>query len=329
MASSTLSKEFKLDWGDPLIVRQALIETLGYDIPLIKQSLSDMGYPQHLGSPKLIELLKELAFRQSGHKPKHLMVTCGCTGAIHAALHSLKGKYVDWVVTDDRYYPIYSSIISVTTDMIMINRDRKANYLKEGLVEKNFISLIASPSAPDGFIYPFESVDIWDASYASRTYGIGPQQPAKWKIMCGSLSKTLGLSGLRLGWVSTDDDHLAESLSDYVTASYIGLSSASQSIAEEVLYDLGLSRFEKRSAAYLDSNREEAQKLLNRFGQGSVPTRGMFCTLELGKIERKALERANIKWLSGSAWGEDDSWARLSLGQTREIVRSAVKAALK
>ena len=50
---------------------------------------------------------------------------------------------------------------------------------------------------------------------------------------------------------------------------------------------------------------------------------------KLGKAERKALTKANIKWQPGNTWGEDDNWARLSLGQTREIVRAAVRATLK
>jgi len=309
---------FDLSWGCPVVVRQALIETLG-DFEQSYRPLNSMGYTPHLGNPKLIEQLKDLAKRQSGHRPKHLMVTCGATGAINAALYALKDHRIDFVFTNKRYYPIYPSIIYMA-DMAMIN-----------LIGSNrSISLIDSPSAPEGLIHPFDSVDVWDAAYASKTYTKGfSHVPKKYRIMCGSLSKTLGLSGLRLGWASTDDNDLAKSMANYVTASYIGLSSASMDIAGEVLRSLDQEAFETRSEGYLDSNREEAQKLLTKFGQGSVPERGMFAILELGKAERKALEKANIMWQPGSTWGEDDSWARLSLGQTREVVRSAVKAALK
>ena len=325
-----MKPEYDLSWGDPEVTRQALVETLGRNFPLSPSPLKTMGYTPHLGNPKLIEQLKDLALRQSAHRPKHLLITCGATGAINAALHALKETRTDWVVTNDHFFPIYPKMIGMT-DMIMINRSKK-EYLcnsSNGCQERNFISLVDSPSNPEGLVFPFESVDIWDSAYASRTYSSGGHVPIKWRVMCGSLSKTSGLSGLRIGWVSTDDDTLANSLSNYVTAAYIGLPSPSMAIAEEILDRLDLDTFEKVSAGYLDDNRRQIQKILTKFGQKDVPSRGMFALLELGKAERRALERANVKWQLGSTCGFSDDFARISLGKSREITRAAVKAVLK
>lgn len=314
---------YDMSWGDPLIVRQALVETLGYDFELDKVNLSRMGYTPHLGNPNLIEQLKNLAERQSGHRPKHLMVTSGATGAISAALYALKTQKTDWVVTNKRHYPFYPSIITVA-DMLMTHKDNV-----DCRTEENFISLTDSPSNPEGLVFPFETVDIWDGAYASKTYTKNGHVPEKWKIMCGSLSKTLGLAGLRLGWVSTDNDDLEQSLSVWVKANYAGLSSLSMGVAEEVLGTINLDRFETRAGNYLDDNRAEVQRLLNRFDQGNIPTRGMFAIVQLGRTEKRTLEKAGIKWQPGSSWGEDDSWARLSLGLTREATKLAIRTALK
>jgi aspartate/methionine/tyrosine aminotransferase len=320
-----MKPEHLLGWGDPIVVRQALLETLDdfYNV-----DIHSLGYPPHAGNPKLIEQLKDQAERNSGHRPKHLLVTCGATGAVNAALHALSKPRTDWVVTNSRYYPIYPAIINMT-DMIQISRARKTELIVSGLSERNFISLVDSPSNPDGSIFPFEAVDIWDAAYATRTYSRSTNSPHYWRIMCGSLSKILGLPGLRLGWASTDDDELYASMDKYVTSTYVGLSAISMSVAEKIFDRLDQHKFEVRSSAYLDHNREEMQKVLTKFGQGDVPSRGMFAILRLGKTEKKALEKANVKWQPGSSWGEDDSFARLSLGQTREVVRSAVKGILK
>lgn len=316
-----------LSWGCPFVVRQALTEVIGHDFVMANIYLERMSYTPHYGAPRLIEQLKDLSERQSGHRPKHLFVTCGATGGINAALYALKTQRTEWVITDNRYYPIYPAIVELS-DMIMISNSVKSKLLQDG-PSANFISLAASPSAPDGLVCPFSPVDIWDAAYASRTYGKGCSAPSRWKIMVGSLSKTLGLAGLRLGWASTDDDFIANSLGKYISTTYIGLSSASMAIAEQVFENLDQDTFELRSSGYIDSNREEVQKILTKFGQGDVPVRGMFATLQLGKSEKKSLEKANIKWQPGSTWGEDDSWARLSLGQSREITRLAVRSVIK
>jgi aspartate/methionine/tyrosine aminotransferase len=309
-----------LSWGCPVVVRQALAEILGFYFSLNNKSVGSFGYTPHLGSPGLIEQMKDLAERQSGHRPKHLIVTCGATGAINAALYALKIEdEKEFVLINKRHFPFYPDMITVAG---LIQTHDPSN-------GKNTISLIDSPSAPEGLVFPFESVDIWDSAYASRTYGSGGHTPTKWRIMCGSLSKTLGVSGLRLGWASTDSDDLAVRIGRYVSAAYIGLPCLSMDTAEAVLSRLDLSRFELRSSGYIDDNRHEIQRLFNKFGQGQVPTRGMFAILQLGRSERKALEKAGIKWQPGSTWGEDDTWARLSLGQSREVVRMSVKGALR
>jgi aspartate/methionine/tyrosine aminotransferase len=319
---------YEMAWGEPHCIKQALIETLGNKFCLAPRLLESMSYTPHHGFVHLVEQMKDLAERQSGKRPKYLFVTNGCSGALNAALHSLKTPRTDWVVTDKRYYPFIPKMIH-QADMIMIDRDKEVQLIRQGLWGHNFITLTASPSNPEGSVRPFEAVDIYDAAYASKTYSSGGHTPSKYKVMCGSISKTLGLPGLRLGWVSTDSEDIASSLGHYVSNTYVGLSSVSQGIAEEVLQSIDLDKFEDRASGYLNDNRFEVQKILTKFGQGEVSTRGMFAILQLGKAEKSALEKADIRWQSGETWGEDDSWARLSLGQSREVVRLAVKEVLK
>ncbi len=323
-----MNGKIDLAWGDPLVVRQALTETLGKGYEMAFLHLERMKYPPHLGEHNLIEQLKDLTARQIGKRPKHLMVTCGASGAISAAIHALRRPWTEVVITGDRYYPFYHEIVKLA-GLSRFGRTSAYGMQNDYITEAISITLVDSPSNPDGLVYPFEEVDIYDAAYASATYSQKGHVPSKYKVVCGSLSKTLGLPGLRLGWVATDEDLLVGELTDYVTATYVGLSSLSMAVAEEILSKLDFARFEEKSRLHLDSNREEIQKVLDRFGQPQVSSRGMFALIELGKAERKALEKAGIRWQCGTTFGGDENLARINLGADREVIKKVVKEILK
>lgn len=321
-----------LSWGDPKCVREALYDNLPPFIAHRSVNIWEMGYPDHNGSPDLIKELKVLAERQSKHRPKHLFVTNGATGAINAALYALKTVKTEWVVANKRYYPVLPGIIN-SAGLIMCDTKHKQHLCdgELGCTDSNFITFVDSPSAPEGLVYPFEKVDIFDAAYASRTYTKGYSHiPSDWKIMVGSIAKTLGLPSLRIGWVSTDNDDLANSLKHYVVSAYSGVSLVSQEMATGILKHLDKDKFEKLSASHIDDNREQIQKLFNRFGnKEEVPTRGMFAVTKLEKSQVKALNKANIVWQVGPSWGETEEWARFSLGQNRDLTKEAVRRIVK
>src|ERR1035437_6489555 len=154
--------------------------------------------------------------------PKHVTLTCGATGAIHAALYALKDRWEEYVVVGKRYFPFYPNIIGMS-GMAMINRDEHKRLLGPIFTDKNFLTLTDSPNNPDGLVYPFENVDIWDGAYAGQQYTDRACVPQGYRIFCGSLAKTLGLGGIRLGWAATDDDALAHSLDNHAIYSYCGL----------------------------------------------------------------------------------------------------------
>jgi len=318
---------FDLGWGDTPVVRQALVETLdGMEYAVERSELSDMGYPPHAGMPALVELCKDLAKRQSGRRPEHLYITCGATGAINAALYAMDSA--EYVECHTRYFPFYPKIIDLAGKQ-MVDQAERNRMVKAGAESHRFITLVDSPSNPEGLIYPNSVAHVWDAAYAGTHYGGKGASPVSWGIMCGSLSKTLGINGCRLGWAATDRLYESARLGAYVTASSSGMSVDSQLTAIGVLKRLDIDRFESRAKGYIDDNRAQAQRVLDKFGQGDAPARGMYFLVQLGKSERRALERARVKWQPGPSWGADDSWARLSLGQKRETVLAAVNAIIK
>ena len=323
--------KFQFAWGDPVCVRQALKEMLRND-PLLHsphlELIRDGGYPVHEGNPRLIELLKNLALRQSGLRPKHLFVTNGATGGLNSALSVIKDKE-EFCITHGTYFPFYPAIIS-QTGFVHGDESDMEHIESSYYSHKNHVTLIDSPNNPLGHLW-YESVDIFDSAYGAYHYRKGSVVPQSWRIMVGSLGKTLGIPGIRIGWVSTNDDDLGIMLARYVTASYAGLPIQSQDTAIWYLGQLHdkMDEFEKLAGNYIDDNRNEFQKVMDHFEQSSVPERGMFCVLEIGDKERRVLESVGVKWQCGTTWGRDKNWARLSLGQNRELTREVVHEILR
>jgi aspartate/methionine/tyrosine aminotransferase len=314
-------------WGDTIVVRQALVDSLpnGFSFISPQQNLLGMGYPPHEGDPELIELLKDLASVQMGSRPRYLFVTNGATGALNASLSVLKGS-ADYGVFGDTYFPFYPGIVS-SHGLIGISYDKMNDFMHSGVTRQGFVVIADSPSNPEGVVRRGEA-DIWDAAYASHKYGGGKWcQPLFWQVMCGSLSKTLGLNGIRLGWVATDKAHIAEALKLAVTNQYCGISQLQQELAKSILKVLDRHSFEIKAKSYIDDNREEWAKVAQKFGQQSGNT-GMFQILRLAQAEERALNKAGVIWQPGDSWGRDRSWARISLGQDRALTRNAVKDVL-
>jgi aspartate/methionine/tyrosine aminotransferase len=318
-------------WGDTICVRQALTEVVGRSI-VHNVGLLDLSYPSHTGDPELVDMLKKVAYNQSGFNFKHLYVTNGCTGALNVAIAALKTDETFMGVIRPLHFPFYPSIVAQQGLLCVKSGDLNPRASYSGfLTQKNYITIADSPSNPVGEGYKGEC-DIWDAAYATKKYGGGKEScPESFKIMCGSLSKTLGLNGLRLGWVATNDDLLGEKLAQIVTCQYCGISQSQTFIAKRVLKKLdkgGWDDFENLAYKKINANRGEWRKVLDQFGL-PVCEKGMFQVFEPDVRLRAAMMMSGVKWQSGLSFGGNEWLVRISMGQTNEITKKAVKLVLE
>lgn len=319
----------KLDfsWGDTVVVREALLKCIGkLKVQTGKSELMSMSYPVHEGDPDLVFLLKKLAKRQSGFKFKHLFVTNGATGALHASLNALRDDTALYVQTNQAYFPFYPGIIA-QHGLVQISGD-PADKLRGRRPDAKIIRIADSPSNPYGELFKGKC-DIWDAAYGADQYGGGiDAAPSEFKIMCGSLSKTLGLNGIRLGWAATNDDALAAALAEAVTFQYCGISQAQTNLAVCILEHVDMDEFEHLAWQKIQRNRELWGKVADKFGQPRSE-RGMFQVLSLTPDLNAALILSDVKWQGGQTFGQDSRTARISLGQSNALTEKAVKLILK
>lgn len=322
--------KFDLGWGNSVAVREAFLNTYhGNPLVFAKEELATFDYPTHEGDPELVEVTRKVIERQTGLSYRHVFLVNGATGGVVIALRAYAQKGLTMCLT--RPAPFYVRYPA----MIKASGLKQIQHKKDGWEDELEVHLIDLPSNPLGLMTDIyndyhESAVIIDGVYlnnvyAPKLYKFIPQHD----VMIGSYSKLLGINGIRIGWLATNDDLLAERFRDLVTSEYCGLSQASTDVLLHTLQGFDWARFEDSARYRLDANREEWSKLEKFFGNTPVTDVGMFF---YGPMDAKAQElftKANVTWTKGSALGTDDSFARFNMGAKNEQIEQAVKAILK
>lgn len=280
-------------------------------------------YPQHTGHPRLLEAL------YAAYPGKRVVVTNGAKQALLAALYALKKKYgFNELAHRFPHWPTYPTLASLSSM-------RFTTHLFD-LTHKPTCLVMTSPNNPDSWTAPADGVcHIWDAAYAHRVYGWDGKAPVH-EISVWSTAKLMGLSGLRVGWLLTEDEVLAEAAADYVEKTTSGVNTDAQ----------------LRVAATLDKMQADPQPLYQAYGHARVDLlknasicgkllkpharliegvpanhKGMFAWLQAWDTERfdAALKTAGVAVVEGRACGANEpGWYRISLGQTTAVLEPAL-----
>jgi aspartate/methionine/tyrosine aminotransferase len=259
----------------------------------------------------------------------YILITNGATGGVTIALRAYKQRGYDIACTlPPPYFPLYPSMIKTAG----LSHAIKTSDAWEGKP----VALIDSPSNPHGFVRTgsshIEMPLIWDAVYSNNVYTPATLRPLPCDVVVGSYSKLTGLNGLRVGWIGTTDSFLYERLKELVTAEYSGISATATQTLIQTAGKMSIADwedFEWNSRLALDDNREEWNKLIRYFANTPVSECGMFFYAPIDSSCQKLLEKSNITWTKGSALGVTDDFARFNLGQSRELIKKAVKEILK
>jgi len=306
-----MSNKFYFSFGDPVCIREILQRMY----PITKlQRPEDLTYSQDAGEQELIELLWQYIYETTETIYKHVIITPGCIPAVNAAMRVLT-KYLNTnsvsIHRDSFYY--YSSMIE------------KANLLPFFEIEPNAIGISDSPSNPDGTYCSIAASNrnIWDSVYYSKVFINGFHMPPSHVINCGSISKTLGLTGLRIGYIATNCDILAQKLLNEVKYEYCTVSMLAQRYLIDIFKNLDIDRFYLAAKGSINHNREELQKLSYLMNK-DVPEDGMFYPGFLDKSAKSLFNAAMVE-LTALPSGR----SRISLGQNNELTRDMVKAVLR
>jgi aspartate/methionine/tyrosine aminotransferase len=316
---------FNLGWGQSVAVREAFVRYCKTSTIISPKDLMKYDYPAHEGSQALISITADVIMKTLGLSYKHIFITSGATGGCVIAMRAFRQSgYSHCLTRQAPYYVRYPKMIEASGLI------HTTNHLKERL---NSVALVDLPSNPLGSMKSPVVLGIpviLDAVYLNQVY-MDPAlvQYIPHDVLVGSYSKLLGINGIRLGFIATNEDLLASKMSELITSEYCGLSMSSQDILIDQLPGFDWDQFFPYARFKLDLNREQFQKIEKFLGEVPVNPIGMFHYSPIDKKAKELLEKAGVIYTPGSAMGTNDDFGRFNLGQSNRLVEDAVKAIIK
>lgn len=321
MARGNIEGGFNMAVGEPEFLQKHM-----WFGPLMDFS-SSWPYPSIDGHEMLLEELRLMYPRQ------HVVITNGAKQALLAAFYAYKqfDESVS-VLHKAPYWPSYPTLAKLSgLEFKTVSAGSEA-YADE-------ISCITSPNNPDGHCSAmWNACDIWDAVYASEVYGSFGNPIYETAVY--SAAKMLGLSGMRIGWLVTTSKELAELAANYVEFTTSGVALPSQLYVAQALqhtrkYPAETSKAIALAAHDLYTNgqlfceylgKKHCKTSAGRDGWHGIA--GMFAWFSVEDPWRfnEALNKANIRVVSGPACGGPENFYRMSMGLTPDKTEAALKA---
>lgn len=284
-----------------------------------------IGYPTSEPEPELKVELEKL------HPGKLVVVTVGAKQALYAAIYAWKQRYPGTMCLNHHhpFWPTYPTVARLSG----------LDFIHDPWYQSIAVNVITAPNNPDGsnaFAHPGAQCDIWDAAYATTTYGwYEKDHNPKHKMAVWSAAKMLGLSGARVGWLTTEDPELAASAAQFVEQTTSGAPTNGQHLVAGTLSNLGPDR-EKRfwmanklistNAQLLGGTIKDHAELEGYHRTGM----GMFSWVRPYETEKfnAALNAAKIRVVPGVVCGKP-GYVRISLGLKTLDMMKAMDALTK
>jgi aspartate/methionine/tyrosine aminotransferase len=319
MARGSADGETNLAIGEPYFLQEFFLRYL-----LVDQTPKALHYPSVGGEPELLEELKNFFPHH-----KYLVITNGAKQAIEAAFFAFKRLERKSVVFHQApYWPSYPTLAK--------SQGLEYNVASPLAAQ---IFCVTAPNNPDGGQPQLfkRAPDLWDAAYAQPLYGFHGVPPPH-RVAVFSAAKYLGLSGLRVGWLATNEKEIAEQAGYFVEITTSGVSIPSQMHLAGCLRSLRRSlnmawyterTFEARAA--LMANGHSFNEIIGDLVKDTqgvpVDGTGMFAWFRARRPESfaRALRDAKVKLVSGDACGvHEPGWYRMSMGHLPEVTREAL-----
>ena len=317
-------KEFAFCWGEPYCVREAL--KAHYKRKTMRPiNFDTMCYAPDGGQDALVKLTKQYLKETTDIDYKHVIITNGTTGALNVVLRALKRKKC---YTHKYHFPYYD-------DIIVKNGYKHYEGLyrehEKQLDNSDTLAIVDSPSNPLGDLLLYGDINnniIWDSVYHNKVFINGIPVKPDHRVNCGSYSKVFGLTGVRVGYIATNNDEDYKLYLKENTMESCTISAPSQEFIVDIFDHTDLDNF-MRSAKYrINNNREMFDRVCYMFDGQAVPDNGMFFTAWASPYTSKLLDKLGFSSVQMDTMGKD-RFLRFNLAQTNDITNKAIRYLLK
>jgi aspartate/methionine/tyrosine aminotransferase len=304
------------DWidvsvGEPYLVRDNLIKVfqLEEELKIGHLNLEDLVYPAPTGYQPLVRHLEE----------KHgapVIITNGAKQALGACFYALKKMGWGYCGMKSPYWALIPPLATMHgIEMIQNGGPHE---------DDGSPFLLLSPNNPDGHCEsPEELLDlakrfkaknlpfIHDAAYYTHIYLESTHTLPKFgDVQIYSISKMLGFSGLRLGYVVCHNPEFYKLIQEYMEAMTVGVSIASQTWLYDLLdrrmrsFPTLVERFEAISSMELEANKKLCLQIpaeILEVPANLVQVPGMFGWFKTGPKFNP--EKSKINFIDGALFG--------------------------
>ncbi len=195
-----------------------------------------LGYTESQGNPVL---RKEISRLYKTAKPENVLVFSGAEEGIFIFMNALLSKGDHVIAQYPGYQSLYEVANSIGCEITAWKMDESKgwdldlNFLRKNIRKNTKAIIINCPNNPTGYLMPKEKYEtiikiakekgIWvfsDEVYKFSEYNEKEMLPSACDlydkgVSLGVMSKTLGLPGLRIGWICTKDIQLLNSMASF------------------------------------------------------------------------------------------------------------------
>lgn len=305
--------------GEPHLVREILIKTFDihpYELPKVTGMYE---YPSPIGYDKLIQLLEE-------KYKAPVIITNGAKQGLAASFYALKQMGFHSYGMRTPYWALIPPLATM--------------HGLEHAQEDWESYLLLAPNNPDGHVSSAKELKafaetlkdlnvplIHDAAYYTHSYMPETHSlPAIGDLQIYSISKMLGLSGLRVGFVVCHNREMFNHILHYMEAMTVGVSNISQIFLFDLMkrmnaYPTLNQKFEGLASMALEESKKIIQNISPEVLEITDIPNGMFGWFKVGP--KADFAKAKVKVIDGALFGAP-GMIRMNLaishGQLKEAV---------